>query len=100
MQSSSIVVSGPTRVNPTAVLQIRQMPQLSPTTVLACLANSVVPNGFVLEDTIQFSDGALTHNFSLLHEFAAPGTYTATGAVIDQFGAGGTTQQTVQVPAR
>jgi len=99
IQSSSILVSGPARANPTAVLQIRQMPQLSPTTVLACLANSVVPNGFVLEDTIQFSDGALAHTFSLLHQFAAPGTYTATGAIIDQFGAGATTQQTVQVPA-
>jgi hypothetical protein len=60
--------------------------------------NSVVPNGFVLKDTIQFSDGALAHTFSLLHEFAAPGTYTGTAAVIDQFGAGGTTQQSVQVP--
>ena len=98
MQSSSIFVSGPTRTNPTAVLQIRRMPQLSPRTVLACVVNSVVPNGFVLEDTIQFSDGALAHTFSLLHQFAAPGTYTATGAVIDQFGAGGTTQQSVQVP--
>jgi PKD repeat protein len=98
MQSSSIFVSGPNRANPTAVLQIRQMPQLSPRTVLACVVNSVVPNGFVLEDTIQFSDGSLAHTFSLLHEFAAPGTYTGTAAVIDQFGAGGTTQQSVQVP--
>jgi hypothetical protein len=99
MYSSSIVVNAePGRANPTAVLQITPMPQLSPTTVLACLVNSVVPNGFVLEDTIQFSDGALTHNFSSLHQFAQPGTYTATGAVIDQFGAGGTTQKTVTVP--
>jgi PKD domain len=99
MYSSSIVVNAePGRANPTAVLQITPMPQFSPTTVLACVVNSVVPNGFVLEDTIQFSDGALTHNFSLLHQFAQPGTYTATGAVIDQFGAGGTTQKTVTVP--
>ncbi len=100
MQSSSIVVNGPTRTNPTAVLQIRQMPQLSPRTVLACVVNSVVPDGFVLEDTIQFSDGALTRNFSLLHEFAQPGTYSATAAVIDQFGAGGTTQKTVEIPSQ
>ena len=100
MYSSAIVVNAErSRANPTAVLQITPMPQLSPTTVLACIVNSVVPDGFVLEDTIQFSDGAMTHNFSLLHQFAQPGTYTATGAVIDQFGAGGTTQKTVQVPA-
>jgi PKD domain-containing protein len=98
MQSSSIFVSGPNRTSPTAVLQIRQMPQLSPLTVLACLANSVVPNGFVLEDTIQFPDGASTHSFSLLHQFEQPGVYAVTGAVIDQFGAGATTQKTVQVP--
>ena len=99
MQSSSIFVSGPNRTSPTAVLQIRHMPQLSPLTVLACLANSVVPNGFVLEDTIQFPDGASTHAFSLLHQFEQPGVYTVTGAVIDQFGAGATTQNIVQVPA-
>lgn len=100
MYSSAIVVNAePGRANPTAVLQIQPMPQLSPNTVLACIVNSVVPNGFVLEGTIQFSDGALTHNFSLLHQFAQSGTYTATGAVIDQFGAGGTTQKAVQVPA-
>jgi PKD domain len=101
MYSSSIVVNAePGRANPTAVLQITPMPQLSPTTVLACVVNSAVPNGFVLQDTIQSSDGALTHNFSLLHEFAQPGTYTFTGAVIDQFGVGGTTQKTVQAPAQ
>jgi hypothetical protein len=61
--------------------------------------NSDVPNGFDLENTIQLPDGTSTHRFSLLHQFDAPGVYTVTGAVIDQFGAGATTQKTVQVPA-
>jgi PKD repeat protein len=97
---SSIVVNGePGDVNPTAVLEIRYAPQVSPLAVLVCMANSVAPNGFILMHTIQFSDGTVTHNDSLLHQFAKPGTYTVTGAVIDQFGAGGTAQQMVQVPA-
>ena len=61
MQSSSIVVNGPNRTNPTAVLQIRQMPQLSPLHGSGVRREFDRSQWFVLEDTIQFPDGALTH---------------------------------------
>ncbi len=99
-QSAIAINAEPQDIPATAVLTVHPLPQISPLTVLACTASSFDPDGFILQSIIQFSDGAKAYAFSSAHTFAAPGTYSATGAVIDQFGAGSTAQQTFTVPAR
>jgi PKD repeat protein len=84
---------------PTAVLQVLPMPAVAPNTVLACTANSVAPNGFFIKRQINFSDGAVGFGTGVLHSFAAPGSYSATAIVTDQFGATASASQIFPVNA-
>jgi hypothetical protein len=96
--SSSVnVVAEPGDIPPVANITITPMPNVSPTTVLGCTAASTDPDGFFIGHKLQYSDGS---NFSIpaaLESFPAPGTYSATATVTDQYGATSTTTKTFSV---
>ena len=81
------VTAEPSDPDPIAALQVLPMPTIAPNTVLACTAGSVAPNGFFIMRQIRFSDGAVAFATGALHTFAAPGNFSATAIVTDQFGA-------------
>jgi hypothetical protein len=86
-QSSVSVVGEPGDLPPTAAITVVPMPQISPNTVLACFTRSRDPDGFILSYKSQFSDGANFFTPAALHTVAAPGSYSVTLHIIDQFGA-------------
>jgi hypothetical protein len=86
-QASVDVVGQPGDLPPTAASTVTSLPKVSPTTVLACFAGSRDPDGFILAYKSQFSDGTPFFTPAAVHTLAAPGTYSVTINVIDQFGA-------------
>jgi hypothetical protein len=88
----------PQDIPATSVITAVPFPKISPLAVLACTAQSFDPDGFVLQANIGFSDGFSTINRSAVHVLPSAGTWTVTGAVIDQFGAGSTASTVVRVP--
>jgi PKD domain len=97
--SSSLSVNAePNDVAPTAKIILTAMPQISPTTFLACSASSVDPDGFFIGRSMKFSDGSHFSGPSALETFSSPGTYTATATVQDNFGATDSTTVTFTVP--
>jgi len=98
--TASLSVDGaPGDIPPVASMTIRAMPNISPTTVLVCTAASSDPDGFVNGLNVEFSDGSKSGSPATLETFAAPGTYTATATVIDNFGATAMTSTTFSVDA-
>jgi hypothetical protein len=96
--SASLTVDGePSDISPTAHISVTAMPNISPTTVLACTATSSDPDGFVNGLLLQYSDGSKFSTPAALETFAVPGTYTATVTVTDNFGATNTTTTTFSV---
>jgi phage baseplate assembly protein gpV len=86
-QTSVQVTGEPGDLPPTAAITVVPMRNVSPTTVLACSATSHDPDGFILQHRIQFSDGAVFFTPAAVHTLAAPGNFSVTVNVIDQFGA-------------
>jgi hypothetical protein len=96
--TASLSVDGePADIPPVANITIRAMPNISPTSVLACTAASSDPDGFVNGLNVQFSDGSKSGSPGTLETFLVPGTYTATATVIDNLGATATTSTTFSV---
>ena len=94
--STSLTVQAePGDIPPVANISITVMPNISPTTVLGCTAAST---GFIGSRRLQYSDGSTFTTPAALESFPAPGTYTATATVADQFGATNTTSTTFTVP--
>jgi len=93
--ASLTVDAEPGEIGPVANIVITVMPSISPTTVLGCTAAS---NGFIIGSKLQYSDGSTFTTPAALETFPAPGTYTATATVTDQFGATNTTSITFTVP--
>ena len=106
LDSSGNAISGaslnvdaePSDVPPIAKITIMPMPNISPTTVLACSATSVDPDGFFIGRSMKFSDGSHFSGPSALQTFQSPGGYSATATVIDNFGATSSTTVTFTVP--
>ena len=99
ISSASLSVDAePSDVPPIAKITITPMPNISPTTVLACSATSVDPDGFFIGRSTMFSDGSNFSGPSALQTFQSPGSYTATATVIDNFGATSSTTVTFTVP--
>jgi hypothetical protein len=73
------------------------LPNISPTTVLGCAAPSSDPDGFVISSQVRYSDGSQFFTPAALETFPAPGTYTATVTVVDQFGATSSASTTFSV---
>jgi PKD domain len=86
-QASVDVTGEPGDLPPTAAITVVPMRNISPTTVLACSVTSHDPDGFILQHRIQFSDGAVFFTPAAVHTLAAPGNFSVTANVIDQFGA-------------
>ena len=84
--SSLTVTAEPGDLTPTANVAVLPMPAISPNTVLVCTANSNDPDGFFIARKMQFSDGTTIYGTAAVHTFAAPGTYSVTATVVDQFG--------------
>jgi autotransporter translocation and assembly factor TamB len=95
--ASLTVDAEPGDLPPTAKITVTAMPNISPTTVLACTATSSDPDGFVNGLQLQFSDGSNFSTPAALETFTTPGTYTATATVTDNFGATSTTSTTFSV---
>jgi hypothetical protein len=96
--TASLTVDGePNDLPPTANITVKAMPNISPTTVLACTAASSDPDGFVNGLSVQFSDGSKSGSPATLITFPAPGTYTASVTVIDNLGATAATSTTFSV---
>lgn len=95
--ASLTVDAEPDDLPPTAKITVTAMPNVSPTTVLACTATSTDPDGFVNGLQLQYSDGSTFSTPAALETFAAPGTYTATATVTDNFGATNTTSTNFSV---
>lgn len=93
--ASLIVDAEPGETPPVANIVITAMPNISPTTVLGCTEGSI---GFISSRKLQYSNGSIFTTPSALETFAAPGTYTATATVTDQFGATNSTSITFTVP--
>jgi PKD repeat protein len=98
-QASVDVVGEPGDLPPTAGLTVVPLPSVSPTTVLACFLGSRDPDGFILGFKSQFSDGAVFFTAAAVHTLAAPGAYSVTLNVIDQFGAPASTTENFTVNA-
>jgi hypothetical protein len=86
-QAAVDVVGEPGNLPPTAASTVVPLPKVSPHTVLACFAGSHDPDGFILAYKSMFSDGTPFFTPAVVHTLAAPGTYSVTINVIDQFGA-------------
>jgi len=86
-QASVDVVGEPGDLPPTAAVTVVPLPSVSPTTVLACSVTSRDPDGFILQYKSLFSDGATFFTPAVVHTLAAPGSFSVTVNVIDQFGA-------------
>jgi hypothetical protein len=86
-QASVDVVGEPGDLPPTAASTVVPLPKVSPHAVLACFAGSHDPDGFILAYKSMFSDGTPFFTPAAVHTLAAPGTYSVTINVIDQFGA-------------
>jgi hypothetical protein len=93
--ASLTVDAEPGETPPIADIVITPMPNISPTTVLGCTAAST---GFISSHKLQYSNGSVFTTPAALETFAAPGTYTATATVTDQFGATNTTSKTFTIP--
>ncbi|HYG98136.1 MAG TPA: PKD domain-containing protein [Terriglobales bacterium] len=93
------VIAEPNDLPPTARVTVRRAPVGTDLTVLACSATSSDPDGFILSRAIQFSDGSPVINGpTAIRTFSAPGNYSANVAVMDQFGAVGSTSLSFAVP--
>jgi PKD domain len=84
---------------PVASVVLTAMPAISPTTVLGCMANSYDPDGFPISYKLHYSDGSQFSTIGALETFPAPGIYSATATVMDQFGATSTTSTTFTLSA-
>jgi PKD repeat protein len=93
--ASLTVNAEPGETPPIADIVITPMLNISPTTVLGCTAAST---GFISSHKLQYSNGSVFTTPAALETFAAPGTYTATATVTDQFGATSTTSKTFTIP--
>lgn len=97
--SSSVdVTAEPNDQTPIADVVTFPLPTVGPNAVLACTANSHDPDGFLSAIQVKFSDGATVKASGAVHTFAAPGTYSATNTVTDQYGATDTATDTFSVP--
>jgi hypothetical protein len=86
-QAAVDVVGEPGDLPPTAASTVVPLTKVSPNTVLACFAGSHDPDGFILAYKSMFSDGTQFFTPAAVHTLAAPGTFSVTINVIDQFGA-------------
>jgi hypothetical protein len=91
------VTAEPNDAPPTAKITLTAMPNISPTTVLGCTAVSTDSDGFINGRKLQYSNGKQFTSPAALQTFSAPGTYTATATVIDQFGATSSTSKTFTI---
>jgi hypothetical protein len=91
------VVAEPGDIPPVANITLTALPNISPTTVLGCTAASTDPDGFLNSHKLQYSDGSHFSIPAALETFSAPGTYSATATVTDQFGATSTASTTFSI---
>ena len=87
----------PDDIPPVAGVTIHPLTSISPTTVLGCTAASTDADGFVNSYELEFSNGRQFTTPAAVETFSAPGTYTATATVMDQFGATGRASTTFSV---
>ena len=87
----------PGDVPPVANITIKPLTSISPTTVLGCTAASTDADGFVNSYELQYSNGSQFFAPAAVETFPAPGMYTATATVMDQFGATNSTSTTFSV---
>ena len=90
-------VAEPGDIPPVAKITFTTLPNVSSTTILGCAATSSDPDGFVMSYQVRYSDGSQFFSPAALETFPAPGTYTATVTVMDQFGATSSTSTTLSV---
>ena len=91
--ASLTVDAEPNDIPPVAQITLTAIPSISPTTVLACTAGSTDADGFINAGQLDYSNGITTP----LETFPAPGTYTVTATVIDNYGATNTTSTTFSI---
>ena len=91
------VVAEPGDIPPIPKITFAALPNISPTTVLGCSATSSDPDGFIISYQVRYSDGSQFFTPAALETFGAPGSYTATVTVVDQFGATSSTSTTFNV---
>jgi hypothetical protein len=91
------VVAEPNDIPPVANITLTPLTNISPTTVLGCMATSTDADGSVSSYHLQYSDGSHFTTPAAVETFPAPGTYTATATVTDQFGATDNTSTTFSV---
>lgn len=94
---STNVLAEPDDIPPVANISFKPLTSVSATTVLGCTANSVDPDGFVMNYQLQYSDGSQFTTPAALETFPASGMYNATATVMDQFGATSSTSATFSV---
>lgn len=80
---------------PVAVIQQTPLPNVSPNTILFCGANWQDPGRFVNAYRWTFSDGSTAFTPAVAHTFAAPGAFSTTLSVINEFGTPGSATQGV-----
>jgi PKD repeat protein len=93
------ITAEPGDMPPMAAIETLPLPTAGSNAILACTANSSDPDGFVNARQVQFSDGTVIKAAGAVHNFAAPGTYSATATVTDQYGATDSASESVTVSA-
>jgi len=91
------VVAEPGDIPPVARITVNPLTSITPTTVLGCTAASVDADGFLISYQIRYSNGSQFTTQAAVETFPAPGTYTATATVMDQFGATNSTSTSFNV---
>jgi hypothetical protein len=99
LQGGVDVVAEPGDAPPAAVVTVAPLRNISPTTVLACSVGSHDPDGFILTYKSTFSDGATFFTPAAVHALPAPGQFSVTVSVMDQFGAQAQATQNFSVSA-
>jgi large repetitive protein len=91
------VVAEPGDIPPVAKITVKPLTNISATTILGCTATSVDADGFLISQKLQYSDGSQFTTPGAVETFSAPGTYTVTATVMDQFGATNSTSTSFSV---
>ncbi len=86
-------------VGPSASLSVTPTSGIAPVAVTASTSGSSAPNSSIASSSIDFGDGTRAAGPTASHTYTAPGAYTVTATVTDNFGKSATATAAVTIAA-